>query len=62
MQVWKMNQKENYDKSAKSLPKGDECRVEFGKVWKPALILDKHGKRSYKIQTEDGAIYRRNRR
>ena len=65
MQGQKINQKENYDKRAKSLPileKGDECRVQFGKVWKPAIILDKHGERSYKIQTEDGAINRRNRR
>ena len=53
MQGRKMNQKENYDKRAKSMPileKGDECRVQFGKVWKPAINLDKHGERSYKIQ------------
>jgi hypothetical protein len=36
--------------------------VQFGKTWKPAIVLKKEGERSHKVQTEDGAIYHRNRR
>ncbi|XP_060557421.1 uncharacterized protein K02A2.6-like [Ruditapes philippinarum] len=65
LQENKVTQKNYYDKSSRSLPplnKDDSCRVQFGKTWKPAIVLKKEGERSYKVQTEDGAIYRRNRR
>ena len=57
--------KQYYDKNTKSLPplsEGQSCRVQFGKIWKPAIILEKYGDRSYKVRTEDGAVYHRNRR
>lgn len=58
-------QKKHYDRSAKPLPPlkvNDSVRVQFGKIWKPAKVIKKHDSRSYVVQTNDGAIYRRNRR
>ncbi|MET0104994.1 MAG: RNase H-like domain-containing protein [Sedimenticola sp.] len=57
-------QKKYYDRTAKQLPPlhvNDQVRVQFGKLWKPARVIQKHNIRSYSVQTKDGAIYRRNR-
>ena len=59
-------QKTYHDRSSKKLPLlkiGDKVRVQlFDKLWKPALITDKHDDRSYILQTNDGGTYRRNRK
>jgi len=63
--ISKGKQKQHYDRSAKELKPlnvNDSARVQFGKIWKPAKILDRLGDRSYTVQTRDGGIYRRNRR
>ena len=60
-----MIQKRNYDKTAKplkSLNIGQSVRVQIKGEWLPAVILDKYKNRSYSVQTENGGIYRRNRR
>lgn len=62
----RQKQKTFHDRSAKSLPKlqkGDKVRVQlFDKLWKPAVITRVHDDRSYMLQTNDGATYRRNRK
>ena len=32
----------------------------INKIWKPAVVVQKHDQRSYLVRTEDGAEYRRN--
>ena len=58
--------KYHYDKRTRSLPileKGDQVMFQKnpGETWEPAKILSRHNERSYETQTNDGAIYRRNR-
>ena len=58
-------QKKNYDRTAKTLSPlhvNDQVRIQFGKIWKPARVIEQHDARSFSVQTHDGAIYRRNRR
>ena len=58
-------QKQNYDKTAKPLKPlktGQSIRVQMKGKWLPAVILEKHENRSYSVQTQNGGIYRRNRR
>lgn len=60
--------KQWYDKSAKSLPElviGQGVRMqplEANGRWKPAKVVKKVGERSYLAQTENGKVYRRNRK
>ena len=62
----RQKQKKFHDRSAKPLSKlqtGDQVRVQlFDKLWKPAIITSAHDDRSYMLQTNDGATYRRNRK
>lgn len=62
----RQKQKKFHDRSAIPLPKlqkGDKVRVQlFDKHWKPAVITNVHGDRSYMLQTNDGGLYRRNRK
>ena len=57
-----------YDRTAKSLPElqiGQGVRmqpVEHSGQWKQATIVKKVGERSYLAQTEEGNVYRRNRK
>jgi transposase InsO family protein len=65
MQNSKTVQKQYYDQGSKTLPflnVGDSCRVQMGKIWKQAVVIEMHGERSFLIKTDDGAILRRNRR
>ena len=58
-------QNKNYDRTAKTLSPlhvNDQVRIQFGKIWKPARVIQQHDARSFSVQTRDGAIYPRNRR
>ena len=61
----KVKQKTHFDKTAKQLPPislNDSVRIQMGKIWKPAIVVKVHNDRSFSVQTEDGGVYRRNRR
>lgn len=65
VQSSKIQQKNNYDKTSRSLKPlcvNDPVRVQFGKTWKSAKVIKKHENRSYSVQTSNGSIYRRNRK
>ena len=59
-------QKHYFDQHAKHLPtleKGDRIRVQMGSHWKPGVVTEHAGTpRSYRIRTDEGREYRRNRR
>ena len=59
-------QKHYFEQHAKHLPtleKGDRIRVQMGSHWKPGVVTEHVGtSRSYRIQTDEGREYRRNRR
>jgi phage gp45-like len=61
-------QAQYYDRGTKDLSdlsKGDVIRMEpisGKKCWKKAIVVEKTGRRSYKVQAEDGTVYHRNRR
>ena len=59
-------QKHYFDQHAKHLPtleKGDRIRVQMDSHWKPGVVTE-HAEtpRSYRIRTDEGREYRRNRR
>lgn len=64
----KARQKMYYDRYAKDLPElspGDVVRIQpnrKGEEWKRAVVLECLGNRSYRVQADNGQIYRRNRR
>lgn len=64
----KDKQKRYFDRETKNLPelkRGDTVRIKpFGshKTWQKGQVQSKDNIRSYKIKTEDGRTYRRNRR
>ncbi|XP_053402903.1 uncharacterized protein K02A2.6-like [Mercenaria mercenaria] len=65
MQNIKNRSKFYYDRSArpmKSLEKGEGIRIRQGKTWQPAVVSKQVNDRSYIVRTEDGGMYRRNRR
>lgn len=65
IQTSKNKQKNNYDKTAKPLPRlhlNETVRFQIGKLWKPAKVIEIHNANSYIIQTPSGQVYRRNRR
>ena len=58
-------QKKYFDRQSKPLKPlevGNRVRVQFDKQWKPGNITDIHSDRFYIVQTDDGGIYRRNRK
>ena len=59
-------QKHYFNKHSKHLPmleEGDRVRVQTGKRWKPGVVTEQAGTpRSYKILTDEGQEYRRNRK
>ena len=59
-------QKHYFDQHAKHLPtleKGDRIRVQMGSHWKPGVVTEHAGTpRSYRIRTDEGREYHRNRR
>ena len=67
--LWRLKQekqKHYFDQHAKHLPtleKGDPIRVQMGSHWKPGVVTE-HAEtpRSYRIRTDEGREYRRNRR
>ena len=67
--LWRLKQekqKHYFDQHAKHLPtleKGDRIRVQMGSHWKPGVVTE-HAEtpRSYRIRTDEGREYRRNRR
>ena len=64
MDKLKSKQKQYFDKNTKQLQPleiDDSIRMQTGKIWTPGRVISKHSKRSYNIQTHNGAIYRRNR-
>ena len=64
MNELKTKQKAIYDRNSKPLKPlavNDSCRVQFGKKWVQAKVIGTHGPRSFSVQTQNGAIYRRNR-
>ena len=63
----KNKQSKYYNRGAKELSeleRGDIVRIkpQSGKVWEKAKVIAKVDVRSYTVKTEDGRIYRRNRR
>ena len=67
LQTSRGREKMYYDQGAKPLSPltlGDNVRVKLGQgqLWKPAIVMDSHNDRSYMLQTNDGRVYRRNRR
>ena len=46
----------------KSLTLGEGVIIRNGKFWKPAVVREKINDRSYVVETQNGGIYRRNRR
>ena len=61
-----MKQANYYNRSAHNLPTletGETVRMKTpNKHWEKAVVLSEHKPRSYEIETESGARYRRNRR
>ena len=59
-------QKSFYDRGTRplsSLQPNEVVRYQTGKMWKPAVVINKHPNlRSYNIQTPQGTVLRRNRR
>ena len=59
-------QKFYYDRQSKPLPKiheGDRVRVRMKGLWKPGVVTHKEvTPRSYRVKTDDGDEYRRNRK
>ncbi|KAK3752705.1 hypothetical protein QZH41_006610 [Actinostola sp. cb2023] len=59
-------QKANYDRSATPLPSlhtGETVRIQRDGDWKPAKVIEvADTPRSYRVETPDGAVYRRNRK
>ena len=59
-------QKKYHDRGTKILPPlqvGDPVRIQQGRIWSPAIIMEKHeAPRSFRVRTEDGQVYRRNRK
>ena len=66
IQTSKKDQKKYFDRHAqplKPLEIGESARIQQSdNTWKPAVVTEKHNERSYSVKTEDGAVYRRNRR
>ena len=64
--VRQRKQKRYFDRGTKPLSKlqpGDSVRVHLGKTWEPAVVSEKHSTpRSYWVTTENGQVYRRNRK
>jgi len=62
----KNQQKKQYDRTAKELPNltsGDKVRIRRQDLWEPAVVVRKSSTpRSYDVKTQDGTVYRRNRR
>ena len=62
----KLEQKRYYDRSAKELPPlhpNDSVRICHKGKWEPAVVIDlDETPRSYHVRTQDGSIFRRNRR
>lgn len=46
----------------KPLTTGEGVRIRHGNIWKPAIVSKKINDRSYVVTTQDGGMYRRNRR
>lgn len=64
MKEQQIKTKINYDKTTRKLPPlniGQHVTVQRDKLWEPAKIISKHNDHSYKLQTRDGSVYRRNR-
>ena len=59
-------QKKYHDRGTKILPPlqvGDPVRIQQGRIWSPAIIMEKHeAPRSFRVRTEDGQVCRRNRK
>ena len=59
-------QKKYHDRGTKVLPPlqiGAPVRIQQGRTWTPAIVLEKHeAPRSFKVKTEDGQVYHRNRK
>ena len=55
-----------YDRNSKELPPltpGESIRIRQEKVWEPAVVTATHcAPRSYHVMTQDGQVYRRNRK
>lgn len=66
MELSHKRQKKYYNSEVKTLPPlevNNLVRIQQpNKLWKPAMVTQKHNDRSYTIQTQDGTIYRRNSR
>ena len=64
----KTKQVRRYNKSAKDLPtlqEGDTVMIQprrSGALWTKAIVVKRLSRRSYRVRTLDGAVYRRNRR
>ena len=59
-------QRKYHDRGTKILPPlqvGDPVRIQQGRIWSPAVIMEKHeAPRSFRVRTNDGQVYRRNRK
>ena len=59
-------EKQYFDQHTRQLPaleKGEQIRVRMGNRWEPGVVVDNaETPRSYKVQTDNGEEYRRNRK
>ena len=59
-------EKQYFDQHTRQLPaleKGEQIRVRMGNRWEPGVVVDHtETPRSYKVQTDNGEEYRRNRK
>ena len=65
MKKSRSTQKHYFDRQAKPLPpltEGQAVRIQMKNKWVKAKVLNSDNDRSYTVQTENGGIYRRNRR
>ena len=61
-----MKQKSYFDRQTQKLPDlrtGENVRIQKGDTWQPAVVVERHQlPRSFIVRTQDGRVYRRNRK
>lgn len=65
MKQLQVKTKEHYDKTARRLSPlkiGESVHIQRDKHWEPAKVVSQHNEHSYNVRTQEGAIYRRNRK
>ena len=61
-----IKQKSYFDRQTQKLPDlrtGENVRIQKGDTWQPAVVVERHQlPRSFIVRTQDGRVYRRNRK